>query len=134
MNLQIEINKRDRLLSKITELSNMISDGTLKGEDIDKAVKKALDYIDISQSSSILVAQAISRSKVLVGDTELDLYIAIEILESLQRKIDLLNVTIKSRLDNGIINTMEVRDKLCVERDNMADIITMSSWKTEISS
>lgn len=134
MNLQVEINKRERLLSKISELSGMISNGTISNStDIDKAVKKALDYVDKCQSINMVITQVMHKSKVAIGDAEIHLSMAVEILDSLQKKIDILNIAIKSKLTDSIISAIEERDKLCAERDNMSDIITMSAWRTEIN-
>ena len=135
MILQIEINKRDRLYSRVAKLKDMLYDGTISGTNrVDRTVTNILSHIDQLQSLNIMISQALSKISVPIGDTEIPLTMAIEIRNTLKEKIDVLDVVIQNNDDIDVMDTIINKNRIETEYDNMCDIITMTSWKTELSS
>ena len=135
MILQVEINKRDRLSSRVDELKDMLYDGTISGTNrVDRTVTNILSHIDQLQSLNIMISQALSKISVPIGDTEIPLTMAIEIRNTLKEKIDVLDVVIQNNDDIDVMDTIINKNRIETEYDNMCDIITMTSWKTELSS
>lgn len=117
----------DQLMVYINSVSSRDSDIT------DRAIKKLLSLLDKHRSHLILLNRVNNEVTVSVGDSQLSLANAIIILETVGRKIAVLDALIETKevvLD--IVDVMEQRDKLLEEYTAISKEIQYQEWRVEI--
>ena len=119
---------------KIGQLKSYLDKITVDNADkIDLATKRLIDLFDKYRSHLILINTMNNDVKMVVGDSELSIANTLLIVETMKRKIDLLNNLIDTKenfLD--VFKLIDKRDKLLVEYTAITNKLKYTEWVTNV--
>ncbi len=127
--------RRDSLKTKIPELQRRLEQkGCVDKEEYDNTVSELFNLISELQSFSIILNRSNNKSMLRLGNKDITVIDAIEIRETLKRKIDvfsgLINKTPESKF--SILSLFKQRDNLLEEYFTVYKSIILSDWSNEI--
>lgn len=126
--------EKQNIKNKIKQLKNYLDRAaTISTESANEATSKLLDLIDKYRSHLILINKINNSTEVKIGDSKVSLANAILIIDTIKRKVDLLN----SLIDNEesvlhVFSLMNNRDRLFAEYTVISNELKAIEWGIEV--
>lgn len=118
---------------KIKQLESYLDKITEDSEKVDLATTKLIDLFDKYRSHLILINTINNDVKMVVGDSEVSLANTLLIINTMKRKINLLDNLINTKnnfLD--VFDLMGKRDKLLIEYTTISNKLKYTEWITDV--
>jgi hypothetical protein len=118
---------------KIKQLESYLDKITEDSEKVDLATTKLIDLFDKYRSHLILINTINNDVKMVVGDSEVSLANTLLIINTMKRKINLLDNLIDTKnnfLD--VFDLMDKRDKILIEYTTISNKLKYTEWITDV--
>ena len=118
---------------KIKQLESYLDKITEDSEKVDLATTKLIDLFDKYRSHLILINTINNDVKMVVGDSEVSLANTLLIINTIKRKINLLdNLIDKKNNFLDVFDLMDKRDKLLIEYTTISNKLKYTEWITDV--
>jgi len=118
---------------KIKQLESYLDKITEDSDKVDLATTKLIDLFDKYRSHLILINTINNDVKMVVGDSEVSIANTLLIINTMKRKINLLDNLIDTKYSFlDVFDLMDKRDKILVEYTTILNKLRYTEWVTNV--
>ena len=118
---------------KIKQLESYLDKITEDSDKVDLATAKLIDLFDKYRSHLILINTINNDVKMVVGDSEVSIANTLLIINTMKRKINLLDNLIDTKYSFlDVFDLMDKRDKILVEYTTILNKLRYTEWVTNV--
>jgi len=133
MFLREKLDQRRVVKNKIAELESVLHNkcGCIS-ESINSIVELLLNCIEELQTLNLIIHNANNQYKIIVGSSKVSLSTAIEIRDTINKKMSILTDLISGNNDLDIIDLLSKRDVLLEEYNGINRLIRLADWSVQV--